>query len=183
MRKVIALTVTLAIVATTLATLSAGTLRAAPVQAQGKDTQVRGKKTQAKPDFFADLALNQEQKDALKANREATRRKMAQLRELMLAKRQELNAEFQKETLDKRKLNAVASDIKKISGQLLDLRIQGVVFLKETLTAEQFARFQEKMKQLQAQIAKSRNKMMQPKKTGQQPEETDDLDIGKAGIP
>ena len=95
--------------------------------------------------FAKDLNLTHEQQEKMKQHREANQEKKKQLRELMQAKRAELKAEIGKPALDSAKVYALASEIKSLFGQMLDLRIEGLLFMKQTLTPEQFEKFQKKI--------------------------------------
>ena len=49
--------------------------------------------------------------------------------------------------MDLAKVQSLTNDVKNLIGQLIDLKVDGVVFLKQTLTPEQFVKFQEILKE------------------------------------
>ena len=119
----------------------------------GKPGQIpTGQKMESKRGggFARELNLTPEQQEQLKQHREANQEKIKQLRQAMHAKRAELRAEIAKPNLDTAKVYSLASEIKSIFGQLLDLRIEGLIFMKRTLTPEQFEKFQQRINERKA---------------------------------
>lgn len=98
-------------------------------------------------EFTKELNLTQEQKDKIKAQRDSTKDKMKQLSEELKAKRLELKTEIEKPDMSSSKINSLASSIKNLYGQLLDIKISSATFLKEVLTAEQFSKMQKKIEE------------------------------------
>lgn len=98
-----------------------------------------------KGEFFKDLDLTGEQRDKIKAHREESKTKMQGIREAMKAKRLELKAEFDKTTPDDAKVAAIVSELKKLSGQMIEMRVESIRSLKEILTPEQFKSMSDKM--------------------------------------
>ncbi|MBU1998896.1 MAG: periplasmic heavy metal sensor [Candidatus Omnitrophica bacterium] len=96
-----------------------------------------------------DLNITQEQQEKFKTGQQISQEKSKQVREQLKAKNKELKDELQKADFNKDKVYALSSEIKGLSGQLLDLRISDLVCLRETLSPEQFNRLQQKKQQFQ----------------------------------
>jgi Spy/CpxP family protein refolding chaperone len=161
----------------TLVALQTGARAQAPKKATEQKANAPAAQTAAQQaGLFGDLNLTQQQKDKLAADRKQNQEKLRQLREQLRTRRQELNSELNKTPLDKKKIARLAADITRITGQVLDVRIQSAIALKETLTKEQFARFQAKLKQLTEQAQKNRNPL-QRKQQGAG--EAEDFEIGE----
>jgi Spy/CpxP family protein refolding chaperone len=120
------------------------------VYAQGQDEKPAGAKMERHGDkdgFFKDLNLTQEQRDKLKANREQSRGKMEAIHTQMKSKRAELKTELEKTTVDKGRIDGIVTELKNLSGQMVDLRVAGLISLKEILTPEQFKKMHDKMEE------------------------------------
>jgi Spy/CpxP family protein refolding chaperone len=132
----------------TLAVTAAGLLLCAPGYAENEDTD-RGKwseKMEAKRDgFFKELGLNEEQKKALKANKEKHRQEKKALFEDMHAKMKLIREELQKENLDMGKVNQIQAELKATQAKMLDQRLAHILEVRKILTPEQFKKFSEKM--------------------------------------
>ena len=84
-----------------------------------------------------DLKLTSEQKAALEKQREETRPKMKALREKQSAAREQLKAELDKTAPDKATLAAIVEDLKNLTGEQLQMKIDKVLAMKKVLTPEQ----------------------------------------------
>jgi Spy/CpxP family protein refolding chaperone len=94
-----------------------------------------------------DLKLTSEQKAALEKQREETRPKMQALREKQSAAREKLRAELDKATPDKAALDAIVADLKDLTGEQLQMKIDRVMAMKKVLTPEQSARMKSIMEE------------------------------------
>ena len=95
--------------------------------------------------FFDELKITPEQRQKLKAHREANKEKMKAVRSELKAKHDELRNLLKEPTVDKAKLEAVRADIRNLTGKMVDQRIESMLMLKEILTPEQFTKMNEKM--------------------------------------
>ncbi|MCX7927687.1 MAG: hypothetical protein N2606_06100 [Candidatus Omnitrophica bacterium] len=93
------------------------------------------------PNLWHNINLSLEQKAALDKQRQITQQKKENLIQLLKEKYEQLNLELKNTKLDKRKMQAFSSDIKRIHGQITDLRLQILLFVKDTLNKEQFSLF------------------------------------------
>lgn len=102
-----------------------------------------------KEELFKGLDLTTEQRDKLKAHREKTKGEMKAIHEQMREKKLALKTELDKQIIDKAKIADIATQLKTLSAQMVDQRINSILSLKEILTPEQFqkmhARMEEKM--------------------------------------
>lgn len=94
--------------------------------------------------FYKDLGLTPQQTAELKARREANAGKAKEVREALKAKRAELKAEIEKPTVDRARITTLTTDIKNLTGQMIDQRVNSILAMKEILTPEQFAKMQAK---------------------------------------
>lgn len=93
--------------------------------------------------MFKDLGLTQEQQDQLKARRNAEKEQGKTSREALKAKMQALHEEISKPDVDKLKVDSIVMEINTLKGQEFARRTEGILAMKEILTPEQFAKFQE----------------------------------------
>jgi Spy/CpxP family protein refolding chaperone len=87
-----------------------------------------------------DLNLTSEQKAALEKQREETGPKMKALREKQSAAREQMKAELDKAAPDKAALAAIVEDLKNLTGEQLQMKIDKVLAMKKVLTPEQSAK-------------------------------------------
>jgi len=100
-------------------------------------------------DPFEGIDLTAEQRDKLKAHREANMKNMKEIRQQMKEEKDALKDEFGKDVIDDARIAKIASELKKLSAQMVDQRINSILSLREILTPVQFqkmhARMEEKM--------------------------------------
>ena len=107
------------------------------------------------------LNLTPEQEHKLQENRKAQRQELAGLMEAIREKQEKLQSELKDPKATRAKLQPLIAEIKSLQVRLIDQRINGIFAVKEILTAEQFAKFQEL-------VAKKDGKMQRPA-SGRQP--------------
>jgi len=90
-----------------------------------------------------DLNLTPQQQQKLRDNRKAQRERMSQLLNQMKEKQQILRQELKKPSVTKASLAPILAEIKSLQAQLINSRVDGILAVKEILTPEQFAKFQE----------------------------------------
>lgn len=91
-----------------------------------------------------ELQLTAEQKATLEKQRETTMPKMKALREKMQTTREQLRAELDNATPDQAKLTALIEEMKNLTGEQIQMKIDKVLAMKKVLTPEQ----QTKMKSI-----------------------------------
>jgi Spy/CpxP family protein refolding chaperone len=90
---------------------------------------------------WADLGLNQNQKDQMKAVREENREKMKTDFEATKALRQKIKEEFLKANPDPAALDSYADQMSQLHKQMIKNRFAGIFKTKQILTPEQFTKF------------------------------------------
>jgi len=134
MKKKIVMTISLAVVAVFLATASLY------AEHYSKD---KGEKFEK---LTKELGLNPEQKTQLDSQREAFKAKNEAVWKKLKAKKEELRNELEEPSVDRGKINATIEDIKSLTGEKLNNRVDKILAMKSTLTPEQFSKLQEKMR-------------------------------------
>jgi|GEM_PF-5602422 len=102
------------------------------------------------PDFekmAQELGLTQEQQAQLKEHRRQNMKQAQEIREQLKAKKDEIRQELQKDPVDVARIRAIHEQIKALIAQREDGRLEGILKLREVLTAEQFQKMHEKMAQ------------------------------------
>jgi Spy/CpxP family protein refolding chaperone len=94
-----------------------------------------------------DLKLTADQKAALEKQRQETGPKMKAIREKQQASREALRAELDKATPDKAKLAAIVEDLKNLTGEQMQMKIDKVLAMKTVLTPEQSAKMKSIMEE------------------------------------
>ena len=135
-----------------LAAVTIGALCAASAYADSEHNKVDAKnhhrmESAGKEDPFKGLDLTPEQRDKIKTEREANMARMKESYEKMKAKKLELKSELEKPVVDKAKVSSIASELKNISAEKVDQRINSILSLKEILTPEQFKQMNAKMEE------------------------------------
>ncbi|MDP8266358.1 MAG: Spy/CpxP family protein refolding chaperone [Candidatus Aceula meridiana] len=96
--------------------------------------------------FIQSLNLTPEQQQALKEHRQQTKQKRKEIQSAVKQKKEELKAMLQDPNFDEAQARQISGEIQAFKGQLSDLRIDGVSYLRSVLTPEQYVQFSEKMK-------------------------------------
>lgn len=107
------------------------------------EEQSRKHDGQQREAIFKELNLTDEQKAALDANRREQGEKMAQLREEMREKQMKLREELDDPRISREAIEPLAAEVKALQARLIDLRLNAIFAVREVLTVEQFAKFQE----------------------------------------
>ena len=93
--------------------------------------------------MIKDLGLSQEQEKKVEENRKAQREEMSRLRKEIVAKQEALQDALKSPSLTMDTVTPIVNEIKSLQAQMLDQRIRGIVAVKDILTPEQFAKFQQ----------------------------------------
>ena len=96
--------------------------------------------------LIEELEITPEQQKEIKASREQFKEKSKVVHEKLRDAMKELHEGLGEADVDKRKVRKTAVTINKLQGQLLDLRIDGILAVKEILTDEQYEQLQAKKK-------------------------------------
>jgi Spy/CpxP family protein refolding chaperone len=106
-----------------------------------------GHHSQSADKVLKELNLTEEQKDRLKQNRNAQHEKMKDLRTQLIKKHAELKDKLSNPDVQRASVEPIATELKDLQAKIMDCRLDGVFAVKEILTPEQYAKFQEKMKE------------------------------------
>jgi len=93
------------------------------------------------------LGLTEEQQKQIREHHREQSEQQQALREQTKAKHRELAEELQKTDINESRVGQLAAELTTLAGQRIDARIQGILTMKNILTPEQFAQFQEKVKE------------------------------------
>ena len=131
-------------IATVLAV--AGLMAAGPVAYAENDGDHpaggKGYKQGEGKEFFKDLNLTAEQKEKLKAQREAKKENNKAAREQLKIKMQALHEAIAKPNATREGVNGLVGEISALKAQMFSRKIDGLFAMKEILTPEQFAKMQ-----------------------------------------
>jgi len=100
-------------------------------------------KRAGKQDFMKKLNLSPEQKELITKQQDINKEKGKELRDKMQTKRLELKQELEKSEVDTNKVSAIIAEIKTLTGEQLDLRVNSILAMKQILTPEQFKKLQD----------------------------------------
>lgn len=93
--------------------------------------------------IFKELNLTQEQQKKLEENRKAQGEEIAKLRATIKEKQTKLQEELKSPSVTRATVEPLVNEIKSLQAQLIEHRINGIFAVKEILTPEQFAKFQQ----------------------------------------
>ena len=96
--------------------------------------------------IFKELHLSQEQIQSLLMNRANQMDSMKESMDSLQANWRALKNELEKNVTDREKILRLASEMKSIQGTMVDMRIKSILEVRQVMTPEQFAQFQEKMR-------------------------------------
>jgi len=94
--------------------------------------------------MLQELNLTLEQQKQLEENRQAQRQELMKLHTAIRQKQEQLQQALKGPAVTEGSVAPLVNQIKSLQGQLIDLRVKGILAVKGILTAEQFAKFQEK---------------------------------------
>ena len=98
-----------------------------------------------KRDVFKALNLTQEQQKNLEENRNAQREEMKKLRAAMKEKQTQLQQALKDPSTDRVSVEPIVNEIKSLQAQSIELRVNGILAVKNILTPQQYAEFQQIM--------------------------------------
>ncbi len=99
-------------------------------------------------EVFKQLDLSPEQETQLIAHRDKHKEQDKNTHENIRIKREEIKNELQKQELNIAKINKINSELKSIKSKKDDYKLEGILEVRNILTAEQFTKFMELEKAL-----------------------------------
>jgi Spy/CpxP family protein refolding chaperone len=111
---------------------------------QDESAQKEGRAGKMANKIVSELNLTPEQSEEIKGQRSEHRRIKKELGQSLREKQKELKAELEKEVSDRKELERISKDIKRLQGERVDHRIEGVLQMKEILTPEQYRKFHQR---------------------------------------
>lgn len=113
-------------------------------EGQTSNWEERSAKWESKrEEIYKKLGVTQEQAAQLKAQKAQHREGMKGLFQEIKAKREALGAELQKDTISLEAIHAVHNDLKALNARKEDRRLEGILAVRNVLTAEQFKKMME----------------------------------------
>ncbi|MBI4668813.1 MAG: periplasmic heavy metal sensor [Elusimicrobia bacterium] len=93
--------------------------------------------------IFKELGLTPEQKKQLTEHRKIHREQARQLQKTLKEKRKILKQELEKSDFNEARVKEAHAQMKEIQNKLTDHRLEGILKVRQIMTAEQFKKFQE----------------------------------------
>ena len=91
--------------------------------------------------MYEKLELSQEQKEQLEAHRKAQKEEFKEVFQELKSNKDALAEELEKKNMDKDKVQQIHAKIKMLNAKKEDLRLEGIMQVREILTDEQFSEF------------------------------------------
>ena len=108
-------------------------------------------------ELYKDLNLSEEQKNLLEENRKSHREEMKSILNQMKEKREAIRNELQKDELNIGRISQINNELKILSAQMLDRKLEGILEVRKILTSEQFKKFMMKMGRQQERFREKRD--------------------------
>ncbi len=105
-----------------------------------------------------ELGITPEQKARLSEQRKEFKAKNKKLVKELRSKRKELKAELEKQHMNRARVNRIVKDIKNLTGEKLQNRVDKIVSMKNIFTPEQFEKLKNKMEKHHAHMRSNRGK-------------------------
>jgi Spy/CpxP family protein refolding chaperone len=105
--------------------------------------------------FFDQLNITPEQKQKLKENRQAQRQKMQEVNASLKEKRKDLQEALKDPSATRVSVQGIVDEIKTIQARQTDLRLDGIFSVKDILTVQQYAQFQQLMQTKAGEMRKA----------------------------
>ena len=107
--------------------------------------------------FIQSLNLTPEQQQKLQEHRQQTRQKREEIRDAVNQKKKEVHGILQDPNFNEAQARQISGEINELTGQLSDLRIDGVLYMRSVLTPEQYFQFSQKMRKAHQKRKGKRN--------------------------
>jgi len=98
-----------------------------------------------KESIYKELNLTPQQQKKLEENRKVQAEKASQLRTVTREKEKELQQALKDPAITRAKVEPLVNEIKSLQAQLIDQRVSGIFAVKEILSPEQIAKFNQLM--------------------------------------
>ncbi len=107
----------------------------------GKKDKVAWEKKMEK--VYKQLGLTDEQKARLKEHREKNQAQRKEYYQEIKAKQEQIRQELQNDQFDVNKVRQIHNELKELRSKMEDFRLEGIIEVRQILTAEQFKKFME----------------------------------------
>ena len=97
-------------------------------------------------ELYQQLNLSDRQKQGLEKNRKKNHQRIKQLRQRKRELKRQLTEELKKKKLDQKRITKIKAELNQVQAQLSDLRLEGIMGVREILTPEQYNQFLETTK-------------------------------------
>jgi len=97
-------------------------------------------------DFIQSLNLTPEQQQSFQEHRKEAKQKRQEIQSAVKQKKEQLKTMLQDPNFNEAQVRQISAEIQGFKGQLSELRIDGVFYMRSVLTPEQYTQFTEKMK-------------------------------------
>ncbi len=125
---------------------------AAAVAFGGRAEQVPEEKVRqrerTKARLYEELGLTEEQRQQLRDLREENRADRKELYRKLKDKKEQLREELYRDELDPGQVEKIHAEIKELKLELADLRLEGILAVRDVLTPEQFSDLKERFSRL-----------------------------------
>ncbi|MBI4753335.1 periplasmic heavy metal sensor [Candidatus Desantisbacteria bacterium] len=126
--------------------VAVGVMIIVPTVSAQSPAPMMGHRKQVEKDMFQKLNLTAEQKVKIKQNRREQQGKIEDLMDALQEKQAALRDKLSDPNVSREGVAPIATEVKSLQAKLIDCRIDGIFAVKEILTPEQYAKFQEELK-------------------------------------
>jgi Spy/CpxP family protein refolding chaperone len=111
------------------------------------EVSVKGDKSKeyGKAGIFQELNLTEQQQKRLGDNRAVQRQEVEKIRLVLREKMEKLQQALRNPSATRVSVEPIVNEIKSLQAKMTDLKVNGIFSVREILTPEQFAKFQEMM--------------------------------------
>ena len=113
------------------------TLGAPPAATPAKSSESKAKLEEIRAQVIAKLRLTPQQQQTLDKNKQDHRNQMRTLLKKLREAMKTMREELQKPAVDRLQINAIHTEMKGMMSALADLRLEGIMKIREILTPEQ----------------------------------------------
>jgi Spy/CpxP family protein refolding chaperone len=114
---------------------------------KGGMQQGRARMEKSRQQLYEQLNLSEQQQKQLEENRQAEAKNMLQLRQTIRQKQMALQKALNDPAVTREQVEPLANEIKTLQGELIDDRMSNIFAVKQILTPEQYAKFNQIMKE------------------------------------
>lgn len=103
----------------------------------------KGQWKERKEKMFQEMGVTPEQQEKLRAHRESHKEKFKELSQTIREQKKTIGEELQKEELNLDNVRQQHNELKAMKAQMEDARLEGILEVRQILTAQQFSKFME----------------------------------------